>query len=118
MKLIDNSFSLNDITGTGNNLNPESYLDFNELNINKEFSFSEVLDKLKSIITDNNNWYSETKILRECIINIRKITCRDLNRDNSMLIENKIHILLFKLLEYYQAYVEYSHEQISLIVRF
>jgi hypothetical protein len=112
MKLIDNSISINDI----NNINPDSYLDFKELNINKEFSFVEILSKLKSIISENNNWYTETKILRECIINIRKITCRNLNRDNTMLIENKIHILLFKLLEYYQAYVDYTQEEISVIV--
>jgi hypothetical protein len=112
MKLIDNPISINDI----HNFNPEGYLDFKDLNINKELSFTDILTKLKSIINEDNNWYGETTILKECITNVRKITCRQLNRDNAMLIENKIHILLFKLLEYYQAYIEYNEGETAVIV--
>jgi hypothetical protein len=111
MKLCE-PINFNDLTG----IKPENFLDFQELNLNKELSFPQILEKLKSIIIENENWYEETTVLRECMTNLRKITCRQLKRDNNLLIENNIHILLFKILEYFQSYHEYTELEQTIIV--
>jgi len=94
---------------------PDS-LDFKELNINKELNFQEIMDKLNILIMEREKWYEETTVLKECVINIRKITCRYLVRDIDLLLKNKIEILLFNILEYYQCKTNVKEEENAVIV--
>lgn len=83
----------------------------------KELSLSDILDKLKILLTNSQNWYEETILLKECIIGVRKITCRQLNKEGDKIFKNEIHILLIKILEYYQSYEGYTIDEEIIIVR-
>lgn len=96
-------------------LSPEKIIDMKNLNLNRELSFAEIIENLKVLMMERSDWYADTQTLKECLVNIRKITCRHLVRDNNVLLEHKIPSLIFSILEYYQSEVEYSEiEQVIL----
>jgi hypothetical protein len=94
------------ITNDNNTTNLNIHTGLNDLNINRELSLLEIIEKLKSLVDENGDitkMFLNLPTLKECITNIRKITCRQLMRDNKHLLDNQIHILLFMLLEHFQA---------------
>ena len=92
------------------------YIDLTELNLNKELNLSDILSKLQILMMENLYWYQDTETLKECLVNLRKITCRQSTGEVSKMADKKIHVLLFKILEYYQSYDDYTDKEISLIV--
>lgn len=51
------------------------------------------------------------------MIGIRKITFRQLTRESDKIFQNDIHILLLKILEYYQSFEEYNEDEEIIIVK-
>ena len=96
---------------------PEKILNFQELNLKKDLSLSDILEKLKVLLKNSSNWYEETAILKECITGIRKITCRQLQKESENIFKNEIHILLLKILEHYQAFNQFTGEEDIVIVK-
>jgi hypothetical protein len=99
------------------NLNQETILDFRELSINRELNFSEILTKIKDIRQSEADWYKKTENLKECMLALRKITCRGIMTENNIIVSNKIHIILFEILAFYQNFENLTELETSLIVK-
>ena len=112
MKIFDDSFSEVDI----NNMNVDTHLNFKNLNLQKEMNLSEIIEKLKILVIENQIWYKDNFLLKECLVGLRKITCSYLRQEIKNLIDNKIHSILFEILNNYQKYNEYSEGDISILV--
>lgn len=100
-----------------NNSSIENIIDFKELNINNESNISEIFLTLKQVIDSYDIINQRLPLINQCVISLRKITCRDLILDNNKIISNKIYIILFKILDWFKQFIQLSDIQISTIVK-
>ncbi len=98
------------------NLSQETIIDFKELSITRELKFSEILTKIKVLIESGEDWFTKTTSLKECMLSLRKLTCRGITTENNLIVSNKIHIVLFDILSYYKNNKDLSEIETSLIV--
>lgn len=82
----------------------ETLRDLTELNLSREISFTELIEKIKSLVgEDLNKIYNDQINLKDCLVSIRRITCRSIKLENKNLINYNIHLFLIEILIHYQS---------------
>jgi hypothetical protein len=100
------------------NIESNSPPDLNSYNIFKDLSLDEITIKYHILITTvDEKQYSNLREMKDCIMNIRKHTCRSCENeeDIQIIVNYQIHIFIFKVLEHYQAFNSLSEEIVEII---
>ena len=91
--------------------------DLSELDINKEINLSELITNFNNLFfVDDDKIYRDKSKLKNYLLNLRKITCRNLELSYDLLIQNNIHHYIFKILYNYHFKNSFEELDLSIIV--
>lgn len=108
MQYNDYNFYIEDIN---------NFTDLTELDINREIDIDELLTSIHNIfLLDEEYMYGDKIMLKKYIMNIRKITCRDLLKTNSKLLQNNIDRYIIQIVIRYTYISDHDDVDKSLIV--
>ena len=96
-----------------------NFTDLTELDLTRELDVDELLTNLHNLfLLDEEYIYADKYKLKHYIVNVRKITCRDLDKMNSKLLQNNVDRYIMQIIYRYTYVIEFDDIDNILIVYF
>jgi hypothetical protein len=96
-----------------------NFTELTELDLTRELDVDELLTSLHNLfVLDEEYIYADKFRLKHYIVNIRKITCRELEKMNLKLLQNNVDRYIWQILNRYIYVIEFDDLDNALIVIF